>query len=318
MSDTLQIGLVELLMIGGSCAAWWWLIGGWRRGRPAVKIELTREPPWDVADVLFVLAIYVVTNIVAAHWLLDGSESEGFGATSVEVVASESEEQGGATKPTSEHPVIQLLYHADNAKILLLAFFVVAIAAPLWEEFLFRLMLLGWLAKLERRLRRRVRARWPYGLGALLVTSVLFAMMHFRADGKPMDVGKLVAALQVTGIANCASLAISVVFLRARHQVSCAQLGFSSMRFGYDLRVAAVGFFAIAIPLLFLQYSLKLLLPSGFAPDPIPLFVLAIVFGYLYLRTGRITSCVLLHIALNTFSLLSALAFIYMQNNLPK
>ena len=326
MPDAAQLGLIQLMMIVASGAAWWWIVSRWRAGRSAVEIEPTRELPWDIGDVLFILAIFLATNILAAHWLLE-RESADENTTLAEVEGSslaetpgdsEDEESSDEAEATSEHPVIQLLANADSAEVLVLAFFVVAIAAPLWEEFLFRLILLGWLAKMERRIRRRIGGHWPYGLVALFVTSLFFAMMHFRSESKPMDTDDLVGILQVTGIANCASLVIGVLFLRARYQVTWQQLGYSSRRLGHDMAVAVVGFFAIVTPLLFLQLALRLLLPGGFAPDPIPLFVLAMVFGYLYLRTGRITSCILLHVALNTFSLASALAYIHLQSGVAQ
>ena len=41
------------------------------------------------------------------------------------------------------------------------------------------------------------------------------------------------------------------------------------------------------------------------APDPIPLFFLALTLGYLYRRTHRIAPCVFLHMAFNATSVLT-------------
>ena len=49
------------------------------------------------------------------------------------------------------------------------------------------------------------------------------------------------------------------------------------------------------------------LLHLGHGPDPIPLFVLALVLGYLYAKTHRILPCIVVHMALNGFSMLSIL-----------
>jgi membrane protease YdiL (CAAX protease family) len=55
------------------------------------------------------------------------------------------------------------------------------------------------------------------------------------------------------------------------------------------------------------------LLHAGHGPDPIPLFVLALVLGYLYQRTHRIWASVALHFSLNLCSLLMLWAKISMQ-----
>ena len=41
----------------------------------------------------------------------------------------------------------------------------------------------------------------------------------------------------------------------------------------------------------------------GHGPDPIPLFVLALILGYVYQRTHRIVPCIVLHMLFNAFSL---------------
>lgn len=41
----------------------------------------------------------------------------------------------------------------------------------------------------------------------------------------------------------------------------------------------------------------------GHGPDPIPLFVLAVMLGYIYQRTHRIVPCIIVHMLFNAFSL---------------
>jgi membrane protease YdiL (CAAX protease family) len=46
----------------------------------------------------------------------------------------------------------------------------------------------------------------------------------------------------------------------------------------------------------------------GHGPDPIPLFVLALILGYLYQQTHRLWPCIVLHMCLNAASLAMLLA----------
>ena len=60
------------------------------------------------------------------------------------------------------------------------------VVAPVVEEFLFRLLLQGWLEALERRLAEAdadAAAAPAAGFGPVLLSSLLFAAMHFRVGG---------------------------------------------------------------------------------------------------------------------------------------
>ena len=64
-----------------------------------------------------------------------------------------------------------------------------------------------------------------------------------------------------------------------------------------------MAFVAIMTPLYGVQYGLKSLLQamglSQIAPDPAPIFLLALVLGYLYFRTHRIVAPIAAHMANN-------------------
>lgn len=312
MPESAQLGLVELSLIALSLIAWWWVVARWRSGSPPLPAEPRAEVRWDFADVLVTLLIYfTITQLGAAFFL----EKDPEGAATADAVRAPADtidgDTGNLTDETSQHPVIQLLSQQGTLEVVILVFLVAAISAPLWEEFFFRLLLLGWMAKQERIWKTHTLSRVPLGIIPLLVTSLAFAMMHFRQADPQVDADFLIRAMKVTCVANFATLAISIAYLRVRHQATAADLGFSMQHLARDLKTAACGFFIVAVPLLFLQFILKQTLPSDFAPDPIPLFFLALVFGLMYLRSGRLTSCVLLHAMLNAFSLLAALAFIH-------
>jgi membrane protease YdiL (CAAX protease family) len=42
----------------------------------------------------------------------------------------------------------------------------------------------------------------------------------------------------------------------------------------------------------------------GFGPDPVALFVLALILGFLYQRTHRIVPCIVVHALFNALNLL--------------
>ena len=50
------------------------------------------------------------------------------------------------------------------------------------------------------------------------------------------------------------------------------------------------------------------LLHAGHGPDPIPLFFLAVVLGYLYAKTHRLLPSIVVHMALNGLSMLMLLS----------
>lgn len=128
--------------------------------------------------------------------------------------------QAGMTQMfPSEHPLPQTLLREASPLLLLLGALVAVIVAPISEEFLFRVLLQGWLESVEQRL-----SAWrnlPTGVMPIMVSSVLFALAH-----------------------------------------------------------------------------------TGHGPDPIPIFALAVVLGYVYQRTHRYTPCVVIHLCLNGASML--------------
>lgn len=86
----------------------------------------------------------------------------------------------------SEHPLIKLTLEQPSVAILTLATLLAVVVAPVFEEFAFRVVLQGWLESQEMRLRelRGHDGRQP-GLAPIVITSVLFAMLHFGYGPDP-------------------------------------------------------------------------------------------------------------------------------------
>ena len=135
-----------------------------------------------------------------------------------------------------QHVVLELIRENHTPAMLAAAAFTVVLAAPLVEEFVFRLALQGWLETLEER--RFARAA--------------------QADAEPAgDVPEPIAPLE-----NKRGMVPVVV---------------SSTVFA--------------------------LLHVGAGAAPVSLFPLALILGYLYLRTGRLAPCVMTHALFNGFNL---------------
>lgn len=81
-----------------------------------------------------------------------------------------------------DHPVLQSLLEQNSFSFLTLTFLVTAIATPIFEEFLFRGLLQGSLQAIADSQpdvsQWQPRALWP-----ILISSFIFAMMHFPGQG---------------------------------------------------------------------------------------------------------------------------------------
>jgi membrane protease YdiL (CAAX protease family) len=67
------------------------------------------------------------------------------------------------------------------------------------------------------------------------------------------------------------------------------ECGVGGLRYGWLPIVISSAFFALA--------------HVGYGPEPVPLFLLALIFGYMYYRTHRIVPCIVAHAMFNAFSM---------------
>ncbi|MEX0978341.1 MAG: CPBP family intramembrane glutamic endopeptidase [Pirellulales bacterium] len=87
----------------------------------------------------------------------------------------------------SEHPLVKLSQEQPSTTILALATLMAVVVAPLFEEFAFRVVLQGWLESHQARLRQRLGGdgQDKPGFAPLVITSVLFALLHFGYGPDP-------------------------------------------------------------------------------------------------------------------------------------
>jgi membrane protease YdiL (CAAX protease family) len=208
----------------------------------------------------------------------------------------------------AEHVVAQLISDG-NPWVFLLCVVSAGLVAPITEEFFFRVLLQGWLEALQHRWRRQMpalRRLVPGGSGAILLTSLLFARLHFRVDAPPINLRFLVFLLAGDAGTRLLTSAFAVVWLRWRVGATAADLGWMPKTSVGDVKLGLVAFMAVGAPVYAVQMGFRCLLPSCIAPDPLPLFFFALVLGTLYYRTHRILPSIVLHAALNGTSLMLA------------
>jgi membrane protease YdiL (CAAX protease family) len=164
------------------------------------------------------------------------------------------------------HPLIKMIEEHTDPTLFFLAFFAAVVVAPLCEEPLFRLVLQGWLEKWED-----YRLGWRMS-PALVVQPVAEEM---------------VAAETVIAESNDSAPIPSEVAVPVPAEPP--EIGVGGLPYGWlPIGVSAL-LFALA--------------HVGYGPDPIPLFLLALILGYVYQRTHRIVPSIVTHALFNGMSL---------------
>ena len=289
--------LAQVLLAGlaVSVALWIWAFLRWRRGQFVIPFQPRKQVPWGVSDLLVVLVVFLSAQVgmlmVARAW---------FGEAAMNPRAADIE--GGTV-----HVVARLIAEGDG--LVVLACFVAAvIVAPIAEEFLFRVLLQGWLESVESRARRILRAwpRWFFrGAGPIVITSLLFAQMHYRTEQPAMNMNFLVFVLVGTAIANIVTMAAAIAWMRWHAGATAVDLGWERHRFLPDVGLGLATFVAVGPALYLLQSTLtQFVLPKHIAADPFALLFFALFLGLLYYRTHRATASITLHMALNATSVL--------------
>jgi membrane protease YdiL (CAAX protease family) len=158
-----------------------------------------------------------------------------------------------------EHPVIELIQQRPSGMMLVVLTVSTVLIAPLFEEFLFRVLLQGWLEKVEESWLSRLR----------------------EDQDKPSDEVSATIENTVNIDPNPADGGVSKVSL-----------------FGIT-----PGFLPIAISSLIFS-----LMHYGQGPAMVPLFVFAVVLGFLYRQTHRLLPSFTVHFLLNAVSMAMLLA----------
>jgi membrane protease YdiL (CAAX protease family) len=167
----------------------------------------------------------------------------------------------------TKHPLVEMLATSDpDVIVLVLATVMAVVAAPIGEEIAFRLLLQGWLEKWED---RRLGWRNP--------------PLAEPPLGEKLDPG---AGLETTSHVT----EVEVIEL-VPIEVEPPKVGVGGLPYGWTPIIFSSMLFAAA--------------HIGYGPEPIPLFVLALVLGYVYQRTHRIIPCIVAHALFNLLSMVA-------------
>ena len=196
----------------------------------------------------------------------------------------------------SRHPLTTMFLQNPSWSVFLLAGFAAVLVAPLVEEFLFRVLLQGWLEKVGRQLlASSVRSREPIpgdpspgDSGAPHRASVAGRSgVHGGALERPSGSASVTGATGSMAARMEPTPGSSLITAEAGILVS-----------GQARVEPPPRWPLIATSLLFAG------LHGTHGPDPIPLFIFAMGLGYLYERTHRILPSLVLHATLNSTSVL--------------
>jgi membrane protease YdiL (CAAX protease family) len=284
------LALVAALL--ASIAAWGWIAARFRCRRSLLPYTPRRPVPWQGLETLMLLGLYFA-GMFAVQPIL--SHIVGISPHFDEHAAAE-----------TLHPIARLLQDRPGLGSVLLCFASVVVVAPLVEEFFFRVVLQGWLEAEERRWRRQfpLLRRGIRGLAPVGIVALLFAAMHSRTGGRPLDVAYLRGMIAVSGVMHLASLTLAVLLLRIGCRASWSDLGFCRRELRADALRGLVTFAAVAAPAYLVQIVAGQLLPDTISADPAGLTLFALAMGVLYFRTHRIVPSMALHMALNASSFL--------------
>jgi len=171
----------------------------------------------------------------------------------------------------SEHPIKIMLDEQLDLMSIAVSLFAAVIAAPLFEEFFFRLLVQGWFERLES---WRAEARSEAVTG--LPPGNPRASVR-RPDADPVGPADGAFVAGGPGRAGTSGDGGPPPLPPGRLPRGALPIAGSSFLFAA--------------------------MHAGYGPDPIPLFVLATVLGYLYQRTHRIVPCITVHALFNAFSM---------------
>lgn len=188
----------------------------------------------------------------------------------------------GAPEMESGHPLVKLLTDGKPSVILmLLASFAAVVVAPICEEISFRLLLQGWLEKWET-------VRLGIWSDATPGATVETQEADVSLDGTSNDECRMTNDGVVINAANEEQSSI------INHQSSIdipPALGFLGMPYGWFPIIVTSVLFGLA--------------HFGYGPEPLPLFVLALMLGYAYQRTHRIVPSIVAHAIFNAFTMIA-------------
>ena len=183
----------------------------------------------------------------------------------------------GQLEEPSHHPLVEMVTREPQLGVVFLASVAAVVVAPICEEIVFRLLLQGWLEKWEDR-----RIGWQ--------------------EDKSYDEARMTNDEEQMTNDECRMTNDR----QSPHENSSFVIRHSSLSFSAE-PLPRRSFFGLPygwLPIL-ISSVLFALAHFGYGPDPVPLFVLALILGYVYQRTHRIVPCMVTHALFNLVTMLA-------------
>jgi membrane protease YdiL (CAAX protease family) len=247
--------------------------------------------PWTGYDVLLFLV----------PWLAPLLMSGVYACAACCTVALTQPPEKAAVIDTSDHghPIRQLVEQGkESPMVFLVAFLSAVVVAPLVEEFLFRLLLQGWLeAKLFR-----LHVSNAIGI-AIVAVSCLFAAIH-AGNHSAANVLSLVFGFVASMVFNLFIFTSGIFYLTQTRNVKMIPCLFGTERFFRPRFFLYAGCCLLALIVLFVLNALLVSIYPKTNISPIPIFFFSMLLGTIYSKTRNLSYCILLHALLNGASLI--------------
>ena len=196
-----------------------------------------------------------------------------------------------------EHPLTVLILIGKRVPrytwILALAFAAAVVTAPFAEELVFRVVLLRGLSRYI-----------PSAFITIVLQALFFAFIHIRSSEGVDDIEKLNRILMGVGAIVISHILLVIFILSWLRRVRYAEWSdFGFTRKGLISGIfKGVGLFLLIWPfLLAVQKIVRIIMPQA-VPDPVPIFILALGLGTLFLRTRQFAANLAMHVSLNFVS----------------
>lgn len=176
----------------------------------------------------------------------------------------------------SRHPLVKMLTGGEaSISLLIVASAAAAVVAPLCEEIIYRLMLQGWLEKWEDERFGRLAAP----------ADTAIADLDLPTDVEANDEARMTKDEAVTSPTS--------TFVIGHSSLSTDQppRGLFGLPHGWFPIILSAALFAAA--------------HFGYGPEPVPIFFLALILGYVYQRTHRIVPTIVAHSLFNLVTMIS-------------
>jgi membrane protease YdiL (CAAX protease family) len=321
------LGAVLFAVLGASVSTWVALIVRWRQGKPALQFEPRRPVPWGLLVAMLAVVYVAITLLTPSD--ADPAPLPPEGANPLEIsqhliafILFQSaviaavlcivaivyradlrdfglpEYADGLARDIrigivaclavlapvygvqllmiylfgpSVHPLVKMVTSgAPNAGVVFLASVAAVIVAPVSEEILFRLLLQGWLEKLEDRRTTQHEA--------------------LQNDEARMTNDECETSADSSFVIRHSSSEEPTVPTDLTPSAELLRRGLLGLPHGWFPIIISSLLFAIA--------------HSGYGPDPVAIFCLAIFLGYVYQRTHRIVPCIVAHALFNSLAML--------------